>query len=416
MLATALSGLALAPGGRAVAPSLDLDKDGLDDGLEQQIGLTPGRFDRIGFVDQASKKPCSDHAREGRASSPSRPWCSLASALEGAPAGSTVLVRRGAYRRATLLSAGRRVRLIAYPGERVVLRGLTISKGGLSIAGFRITATVEISGGARRVSLVDNGFAPAGTAINLRAGARKVLLARNRITQRRGAGSANAVNFSSAPDLPPIADVTIRDNRIGPLRGGGDAIQAKHTRRLVVEDNEIFGVRRRSGSKAHPDVFQSLFGAEDLVLRGNFIHDIAAQGIFVQRLRGANRRLRIEDNVIARVAYPWVALSFSARGAQLAHNTLLGATRVGPSSRRAVLVGNIIATLDLPGGAGALRDYRNLVGRSTGRAGHGNIAGGPAFRDARRNDFRLVPGSRGSGQAPNGADVGSRRGNRSRRA
>jgi hypothetical protein len=400
------SGVGLATPAQAVVPALDLDQDGLKDVLEPRVGLTPGHRDKIAFVDAGSLAGrCSDQGSDERLGAPRRPWCTLGPAVEEAPAGTTVLVRRGIYELEEIerMRLGR-VRLRPYPGERVTLRGLTLTGGRVRLERFRITAPVEISARSRRVSLIGNRFMTRTGAIQIAAGVRHVLIARNRIAQRRGADGANAINFSSTDTLRAIVDVTIRGNRIGPVPTGGDAIQAKHTRGLVIEGNEIFGVRRPRGSKDHPDAFQSIYGAEGLTLRRNFIHDIAAQGILVERYRGENRGLRVEDNVIARVAYPWVPLSFSARGAKLIHNTVLGTIRTGHSTRRAVLVGNIASTLLLPPGTGVARRDHNLVG------------GRPQFRNAGRNDFRLRRGSPGRRRGPGRTDIGSRTGNWSRGA
>jgi hypothetical protein len=398
------SGLALAPRGQAVIPPLDLDRDGLRDVLEPRVGLTPGHRDKIAFVDTRSVAGrCSDKGSDERLGEPRRPWCTLGRAVDEAPPGTTVLVRRGAYERGAITrTRPGQARLRAYPGERVVLRGLTLSGGGVRLERFRINAPVEISAGTRRVSLIRNDFRTSTGAVKIAAGVRRVLIARNRIAQRRGGQSANAINFSSTNKSDVIESVTIRDNRIGPVPTGGDAIQAKHTRGLVIEGNEIFGVRRPRGSKDHPDAFQSIYGAEDLTIRRNFIHDIAAQGIFVERFGGENRRLRVEDNVIARVAYPWVPLSFSARDAKLIHNTVLGLIRTGQSTRRAVLVGNIASKLLVPPGTGVARRDHNLVG------------GQPRFRNTRRNDFRLRRGSPGRHRGPRRTDIGSRSANWSR--
>ena len=140
-------------------------------------------------------------------------------------------------------------------------------------------------------------------------------------SQRASVRGPNAINFNSTNTRPAIVAVTIRDNRIGPVAGGGDAIQAKHTCGLVISHNEIFGVRCPAGSSSHPDVFQSIYGATGLTIKDNFIHDIAAQGIF-QRFVGINRNFKAYDNVIARVAYPWVA--FSATVDTITHNTIDG--------------------------------------------------------------------------------------------
>ena len=183
---------------------------------------------------------------------------------------------------------------------------------------------------ARRIALVGNRWTTdgrsGGTNLAIEPGVRDVLVAANRISQRASVRGPNAINFNSTNTRPAIVAVTIRDNRIGPVAGGGDAIQAKHTRGLTISHNEIFGVRRPPGSAAHPDVFQSIYGATGLTIKDNFIHNIAAQGIFLQRFKGTNRNFNAHDNVIARVA-AWTAFSANARKATISHNTIDGILR-----------------------------------------------------------------------------------------
>ena len=357
------------------------------------------------YVDPASLGGrCSDDREASEARSTSTPWCSLGRAVEAAPAGATVLLRRSTYPAVSIdRSPARKLRVRAFRDERAVLTAVEVGGGGVRLEGLDITGTVTLLADAAEVAFVGNSWITdgrsGGTNLDIEAGVRRVLVERNTIAQGSSADAANAINFSSTDALPPIKRVTIRDNRIGPMGGGGDAIQAKNTRDLLVEGNEIFGLSRPAGSASHPDAFQSIYGAVRLTLRGNFIHDIAAQGVFVQVFRGPNRGFRAEDNVIARVAYPWVAFSFAAEDARVVHNTIGGLLRVGESTRRAAVVANIAGTLLIDPAAQLRRADYNLVG------------GVPQYRDVEENDFRLDPGSLGSRQAPGGRDIGSRRAN-----
>ncbi len=406
-----------APHAHAVTPPrADLDRDGLKDSLERQVGLTPGHADRIAFVDAGSRGGrCSDERGAESVDSVKSPWCSLARAAADAPAGTTVLVRGGSYRRILLnRTRGGPVRLRAFPGEHVVLRGASVSGQGMRLEGLHITGTISLLTGARGIALVANRWitnrSGGGTNLQIGPGVRDVLVAANRIAQRASVRGPNAINFDSTNARPAIVAVTIRDNRIGPIAGGGDAIQAKHTRGLTISHNEIFGVRRPRGSAAHPDVIQSIYGASGLTIKDNFIHDIAAQGIFLQRFMGTNRGFDAHDNVIARVAPPWVAFSANARKPAISHNTIAGALRAGGASVR--LVANIATkgVLVEPEG-GVTRERYNLAVRFTHRPGAGSIKAVPAFRNAGKNDFRLKRGSLGSRKGPGHRDIGSRRAN-----
>ena len=401
----------------ATAVPRDTDGDTLPDLLERRAGLDPRERDVLSYVGGTG---CSDERPPSAVRSPARPWCSPTRGAEAAPAGSTVLVRAGVYDDVTISrTPERRVRLVAYPGEQAVLRGAEVSGARIRLERFRITGTVNLVSGARQVSLVANRWITDGlsgaTNLNIEAGVRGVLVERNRIAQRSSAGAANAINFSSTDTRLPIERVTIRDNRIGPMPGGGDAIQAKNTSNLLIEGNEIFGLSRPAGSASHPDAIQTLFGTVDLTVRRNFIHDIAAQGIFVQDYRGQNRRVRVLDNVIVRVPGSWTELAVGAVGARVVHNTVGGLLLIGASTRRAALIANIADVVLAREGAEVSRDEYNMARRFVPRRGRWAIRGTPRYRRPSRNDFRLRRGSPGWRKAPGDRDVGSRRANWSKR-
>jgi hypothetical protein len=392
---------------------LDTDGDGAADVIERGLGLNPEVEDRIAYVDARSiGGPCSDRRPVSVVRRPDTPWCSFEPAL--AAGGANVLVRGGDYGVATISgSRASPVRINAYPGEAAVLRSVVIESGLVRLRGFRIRGTVNVGGEARRVDLLKNRIVTsargAGPNVNIQAGARSLRIEGNVLAQRGGTRGVSGINFSSTDTKPPIVRVTIRGNRIGPIRGGGDAIQAKHTRDLLIEENEIFEIARPpGGSEFHPDVFQSIYGFDGLTLRRNFIHDIAAQGVTLQTFRGVNRDFRASDNVIARVAYPWTAFGVEANGARVVHNTIGGLLLVGKNTRRTTLVGNISSSLLIQPGAGVSREERNLATRFTRRRGRGSILGGARFRNPARNDFRLRNDSRGRGRGVGGADLGSR--------
>jgi hypothetical protein len=416
LLAGGLVALTVPHAHAVTPPRVDVDRDGLRNSLERRVGLTPGHSDRIAFVDARSRGGhCSDERSADTADSAKTPWCSLARAAADAPAGTTVLVRGGSYRRTGVHRArGGRVRLRAFPGERVVLRGASLSGQGMRLEDLHITGTIYLVAGTRRVALVANRWitnrSGGGTNLEIAPGVRNVLVAANRIAQLPSVRGPNAINFNSTNTRAAIVGVKIRDNRIGPIAGGGDAIQAKHTRGLTISHNEIFGVRRPAGSAAHPDVFQSIYGASRLTIKHNFIHDIAAQGIFLQRFMGTNRDFDAHDNVIARVSPPWTAFSANARKASISHNTVGGILRAGGASIRVVANVATKGVVVEPEG-GVTRERYNLASRFTHKPGAGSIMGGPIFRDARKNDFRLKRGTRGSRDGPGHRDIGSRRAN-----
>jgi hypothetical protein len=346
------------------------------------------------------------------ASSPATPWCSLQRAVADAPAGAVVFVRAGDYPRFSIAAPrSGTVTLRPFPGERAVLSGGTLSSAGVRFEGLRITGTVSVQAPARAVAFVGNDWITdgrsGGTSLNLEAGVADVLVQGNLIGQAPDVLGANAINFRSTDTRAPIVDVTIWGNRIGPIAGGGDAIQAKNTKRLLIQSNEIFGLARPSGdSQYHPDAIQSIYGAEDLTLRGNFIHDIAAQGVFIQLYRGANTGFRADHNVVARVASPWIAFAFNSVGAAVQHNTIDGKLTAAGTSID--LVSNVATYALAPSATAQFTRYDyNVSLRFTRPPGPNSIVGSPTYRDAPRNDFTLSQASLGWGAAPDGTDIGS---------
>jgi hypothetical protein len=360
----------------------------------------------VAFVDSTPRDGrCSDSRDAGAVRNPDKPWCSVSRAIEAAPAGTTIMVRGGTYKPGVLSrSRGGLIRLRAYRGERVDLGQVTIASSNLRLEGLRMSGGVNVGRGVRKVAIVGGRT----TNINIQAGANHVLIAGNRIAQRRSLRGINGINFNATNRQRSIRNVTIRDNRIGPIPGGGDGIQAKHTVGLTLEHNEIFGVRRPARSGAHPDAFQSIFGARKLTIRDNFIHDIAAQGIFVEHYQGANSGFVAEDNVVARVKAPWTAFFFTANHSRVSHNTVEGIIRA--NGRPVHLLANIAT-----GGVVAAptshitRERYNLASRFPRAPGPGSRKAQPLFRHARGNDFRLKEGSPGRHAAPGRKDVGSRR-------
>jgi hypothetical protein len=349
---------------------------------------------------------CSDDRPAGKGRPASSPWCTLERAAKKAPPGATVVVRRGRYGRTELTGKGPRVlRLKAYGHEKVTLAGLSVGGRDLRLQGFRVPGGINVNAGARHIALVKNRT----TNIQIQAGVSHLLLARNRIAQTARLRTINGINFNSTNTAPAIRSVTIRDNRISPIPGGGDAIQAKHTVGLRVLNNEISWMVSPKGSGAHPDAFQSIYGATDLTIEDNYIHDIAAQGIFLQEFQGQNRGVTVKDNVIARVAYPFVAFTMSATDGVVDHNTIDGVARIGQFTRDSRFVANIATFGLLFDGSPGVQENYNLAKHFTSTRGSRSMIGMPEYRNARGNDFSLVPGSPGYRAAADGRDLGSRR-------
>jgi len=105
-------------------------------------------------------------------------------------------------------------------------------------------------------------------------------------------------------------------NRI--LRAGIDALQLQNCVRTLVEGNEITGVRRFD-PRSHSDVLQTLYGGQDLTIRGNLIHDNEA-GMLLSG--GPVRGVVLENNVITRTRAQWPVMITDATNVRIVHNTV----------------------------------------------------------------------------------------------
>jgi hypothetical protein len=321
---------------------------------------------------------CSDARLPTEAASPATPWCSFARAAGAAPPDSVVLVRQANLPRLDL-DGERRAALVTFApvsGEQVVLDDLDFSDSSfVRVEGFRVTGRVDVDSGSHHIYIVGSSL----QGVNLTAGVDDVLIERNLISSPSG----TAVNLSSDLSRPPITDIGIRGNRFDDI--AVDAIQAKNFRNLLVEGNEFTGVRRK-GAGAHPDVFQSVFGGSNLVIRGNWLHDYEAQGIFLagDQVTG----VLLENNLIEESDGPYVEVTLGkTTNVALVNNTVIGLTRGGAAARNVVLKNNVLRRLDLGSQAAMYEDY-NLVWEGDAR-GRNDIRAAPRFVNAGAGNYEL---------------------------
>jgi len=317
--------------------------------------------------------------------SPLTPWCTVERAADAAPPDSLALVRRGSIAQITLDGKRRAgyLTLRPFPGESVQVSDIDVkNSSGVSFDGFAISDPPQVLAGAQNVGFT-NGTLAGG--IKLAAGAGPVYIAGNRISNPNGYG----MNFSADSNDAPIVDVTVRGNVFDGI--AVDAIQAKMFRNLLIEGNEFKNVRATEAS-AHPDVLQTVFGGQNLVFRGNWMHDYEAQGFFIAD--GTVTGVVVENNLIEDSDGPMSPVRIAdAVGVSFVNNTVRGLTRFSAGTRGAVIRNNIIQQLDLDRSAGLTVDYEdyNLI-ESGPRAGAHDRSGSPRFVSEGSN-YELQPGS-----------------------
>ena len=323
-------------------------------------------------VDRDSKGGrCSDETSASLVSEVA-PWCSLDRALEAAPEGSVVLVREGEYPPAQVqgLKRSERVTFKPFPGERVILGGLTIQEASnLRFEGFTMRGRTSITFGSK-IELVKNDYSPQGVTVRP---SDDVLIERNRFHNltydgmKAGAGYAVAlIGGWSDPDRPQrVSNVTIRDNSFSYIPA--DAIQVGTVEDLLIEGNEFDHVTPFLDDSEHSDGIQMLGTADRVTIRRNYFHDqpralIAKRAVF--------NDLVIEDNLMVRLS--GIALNiYDAPGVRIVNNTiwdtLLGIRlqdlpEVPAVMRGAVVVRNIVDSFGIGPSKLATEDH-NLIGK-----------------------------------------------------
>lgn len=349
------------------------------------------------FVDQAGLGgACSDARSLDQASSPSTPWCTLDRAVAAAPSGSQVWVRRGTYPFLNVSSVAKAsyVTLRAYPGDenQVQVAGVqTAGSSYLRFQGLCFTARVTLEAGSAHMQLV-GGVLEQGSLVQ--AGVQDVLFEDNDIASPTWDG----VFFSSSSTEPAISDVTIRRNRFDNV--GRVAVNARNFRNLLVEGNDIANVTRWDGV-VHSDGIRTYAGGLGLVIRGNLIHNMNAQGIFIKD--GAVSDVTIENNVIYGIYGGYYAMNlYDVDGLRIVSNTVWsntgGVVFQGATSNVAIL-NNVLQSLlrtDTATVTGLTKGY-NYVGGGSGWGPNAptELSSGLAFVDPAAGNYELAPGSAG---------------------
>jgi hypothetical protein len=334
------------------------------------------------------------HCSDGRSLSSvsvAAPLCSLDAALKSAPAGSTVVVRRGSYPGIDFtrgLGRGGQLTVRAAEGEQPVVAGFT-AKGasGLRVEGVRITGGVTILDSSG-IDVVGNDVSPRG--ITVRPGSSDIQIVANRIHDLSylpdQMNSGYGVLLSGGGG--GIGGVTVRDNRIGGIPV--DGIQVTSVSNLNIVGNRIGPVRKPPGSGVHSDAIQ-LLGARHVRIDSNLIHDT---GHGLMNTDNPVYGLTVANNVFARVVSGYGTLLQLAPGATLVNNTYW-ATRYGVLFRGSAtgirLENNILDRFS--SGRSRLRAVDHNIVQSGPRFGPHDSGAHPLFRNPHRLDFRPRAGA-----------------------
>ncbi len=369
------------------------------------------------YVDQAGRGgACNDGRSAADAANPATPLCTISRGIAVAPPGATVAVRGGTY--PALSVGGQRAAMVtvaAYGSESVSLPTITINEkaSNLSFQGLTLTGgstnSFGILDGANHIALVGSDVHSANQdAIFLHPGVDSVLLDGNTINSRPpgASGGGNGITLNSESNLPgspagatpdaPITNITIRNNRFTAI--GTDAIRPTNFVNLYVEGNDITGVNENGN---HNDVFQSVFGGQNLVFRNNFIHDNVGQGLFIKD--GQVTNAVVENNVFVHNKMNITLQVLETIGLTLVNNTVWDNDSnvwIRSGTRQAVVRNNLFQQMNVDsqseGAANINQDY-NIIGPggNWGPKGPHDVRGTPTFVNPAAEDYRLAPGSLG---------------------
>jgi len=354
------------------------------------------------YVDKDSiGGPCNDSRPVAAAQAPTTPWCGLGRAVDSAPSGSTILVRRGSYPRLTI-QGERRTRFVTIrsaPRETATLNGFTATNSsywrfqGLRFAG----ASNLIFMGNDHIDMIGNDLS---VSTQVRP-SRDIRFIDNRVHDLPGPPGKPVDGVGIwvvTGDQGPIRNVLIRGNTFSRLPNDAVFTDAD---RVTVERNEFDHIKSPDNNWAHADVFQGM-GATDVTIRDNFAHDNDS-GILetIARVHG----WVIENNVFLRSESWPLQLDNELEDLKLVNNTFWGG---GPvllrwndqqprNPNRFIVVNNIFNRLDYDLRLNLLEGW-NIVSDNFlhNRFGQGTRVGvTPRFADPGRDDYRLAAGSAG---------------------
>ena len=368
----------------------------------------------------------SDQRSLQEASSAQTPVCSIPRALDLAPAaGATILVHGGSYPSLKLDNYHRdaMVRVVADPAGSATIDGIQISRTDhLRIEGFRVTSRFDVVQDAHDLEIVGNDIGNQRSGLYLYGWTdppgmiRDVLIEGNAIHDIDYTGQQGPAEGYGIQMTGNVSNITIRANTIRSvaedyIQGGGTGI--------TVDRNTFLGPSLAgSHPDAHADLWQVYGTSQRLRFTNNLVRNTGTSSGLLLQFSGPaqpHRDVVIANNVFDHGSDGYEMQLYNTVGLRVVNNTVLNSS-YGLALRRDdqvpdgsdnLITGNILSAA--PGHAAisseidwAKEDFNWIVTPGTGpqRWGRHDIRGGqPAFVDPATADFRLRPGSRGTGAA-----------------
>ena len=332
----------------------------------------------------------------------------LQNAVHNASAGKTVYVAGGTYGSVTLNSHRKTwVTVRPAPGASVHLADLNFGSNASHIAVRRLHVDGDVDlapTGADHIKIFDSDL----SGVSAKWGTNHIKIVHNWIHDCSNCIElvSTAPNVPGSPDpnatrLSPVRHVKIVGNRIA--RPDTDAIFMGNYRHIRVEGNEITGVIENGN---HNDALQSVYGGDDLVFRGNYVHDNQGQGFFIKDGRATN--VEVSNNLFVRTTGPlWQLQLYRTIGAVIKRNTAWNSEAPfileGTDNRRVVVRNNVLNGMYVQDGQqtyyrnrAVLKQFRNIVtggGWNWGATSRDKRVR-PHFRASGSNDFRIKKAQR----------------------
>ena len=342
----------------------------------------------------------------------------LAGAVASAPAGSTICVPGGSYPAVNFTAArSAYVTVAAKPGQTVTFADIDFGGNAayIRLQGLHVNGQIElVEEGPHHIDVTWSWIVG---GVSVKWGGHDVLVEHNDIRSPSGNG-VELISTQPSPGSPgsptnlaPVERITIRGNKLHDI--GTDALFMGNYRDILIEDNEISGLNETG---QHTDSLQSVYGGSRLTFRGNYVHDNRGEGFFVKD--GQAKDLVVEDNLFVRTRDLWQISFYNSipestpYGAKIVRNTIwesnLPINVLGTENRSVFIHNNVFNDMyvETPSARAQIDQTQNVI-EGSGRQ-PGDVAADAVVRLRQQGRQRLAPGVPQAG-VPRRCQLGRRR-------
>ena len=250
------------------------------------------------YVDGQSLGGACDDSRTPAQVSFQTPWCTIATAANKAPSGSTVYVRAGSYT-ALVASQLAAIDFRAYGSEQPVVAGLQVGGAGFAFRGFKFTNTLAITN-FNGVTIANNEIALTPNGLSTPNGVSLTPPGSNFTFTGNYVHDGQLAVITRQPGaISPFTNVTIAGNRF--VRNGGVVMHINYGNNWVVYGNEFADNGRFANidPNVHPDAIHIVGADDNLLFDSNYIHSTTGgRGFLFQPSGGTQTHVVVQNNVV----------------------------------------------------------------------------------------------------------------------